>query len=79
MRVFVIGVGMTKFEKPGRRDWAYPDMAREAGTNALQDAGIAYGAIEQAFVGYVYGDSTSGQRAIYELGLPIRLIGPWLS
>ncbi len=28
-RVFVIGVGMTKFEKPGRReDWDYPDMAR---------------------------------------------------
>jgi acetyl-CoA acyltransferase len=68
-RVFVVGVGMTKFEKPGRRDWAYPDMAREAGTNALADAGIPYDAIEQAFVGYVYGDSTSGQRAIYELGL----------
>ncbi len=68
-RTFVIGVGMTKFEKPGRRDWDYPDMAREAGTNALEDAGIAYDAIERAFVGYCYGDSTSGQRALYELGL----------
>jgi sterol carrier protein 2 len=68
-RVFVIGVGMTKFEKPGRREWNYPDMARESGTNALEDAGIAYDEVEQAFVGYVYGDSTAGQRAIYELGL----------
>ena len=68
-RVFVVGVGMTKFEKPGRREWTYPDMARESGTNALQDAGVPYSAVEQAFVGYVYGDSTSGQRAIYELGL----------
>lgn len=29
-RTFVVGVGMTKFEKPGSRDWEYPDMAREA-------------------------------------------------
>jgi len=69
-RVFVIGVGMTKFEKPGRRaDWDYPDMARESGTRALEDAGIDYGLVEEAYVGYVYGESTSGQRAIYELGL----------
>ncbi|BBX15159.1 hypothetical protein MDUV_54370 [Mycolicibacterium duvalii] len=40
-RVFVVGVGMTKFEKPGRREgWDYPDMARESGTNALTDAGV---------------------------------------
>lgn len=44
-------------------------MAKEAGTKALQDAGVAYDAVEQAFVGYVYGESTSGQRAVYELGL----------
>ncbi|RJQ76011.1 lipid-transfer protein [Pseudonocardiaceae bacterium YIM PH 21723] len=68
-RVFVIGVGMTKFEKPGSRDWDYPDMARESGTKALEDAGIAYDLVEQAYVGYVYGESTSGQRAVYELGL----------
>jgi acetyl-CoA acetyltransferase len=68
-RTFVIGVGMTKFEKPGSRDWDYPDMAREAGQKALADAGIDYAAIEQAFVGYCYGDSTAGQRALYELGL----------
>ncbi len=68
-RTFVIGVGMTKFEKPGSREWDYPDMAREAGEKALADAGIGYGEVEQAFVGYCYGDSTSGQRALYELGL----------
>jgi acetyl-CoA acetyltransferase len=68
-RVFVIGVGMTKFEKPGSKDWDYPDMGREAGQKALADAGISYDLIEQAAVGYCYGDSTTGQRALYELGL----------
>jgi acetyl-CoA acyltransferase len=69
-RVFVVGVGMTKFEKPGRREgWDYPDMARESGTNALTDAGIDYSEVEQGFVGYVAGDSTSGNRALYELGM----------
>jgi acetyl-CoA acyltransferase len=68
-RTFVIGVGMTKFEKPGARDWDYPDMAKEAGTKALEDAGISYEEVEQAFVGYCYGESTSGQRAVYGLGL----------
>ena len=38
-KVFVIGVGMTKFEKPGGKDWDYPDMAKEAGTNALDRRG----------------------------------------
>jgi sterol carrier protein 2 len=60
---------MTKFEKPGVRDWDYPDMAREAGTRALDDAGIPYAEVEQACVGYCYGDSTCGERAVYTLGL----------
>jgi sterol carrier protein 2 len=69
-KVFVVGVGMTKFEKPGsREDWDYPQMAEEAGTKALADAGIPYDAIDQACVGYVYGESTCGQRAVYALGL----------
>jgi acetyl-CoA acyltransferase len=69
-RVYVVGVGMTKFEKPGRKEnWDYPQMAREAGTRALEDTGISYDAVEQAYVGYVYGESTSGQRAVYELGM----------
>ncbi len=68
-RTFVIGVGMTKFEKPGRREWDYPDMGLESGTNALKDAGIPYRAVQQAYAGYCYGESTSGQRAVYGLGL----------
>jgi acetyl-CoA acyltransferase len=68
-RTFVIGVGMTKFEKPGAKEWDYPDMALEAGTKALEDAGIPYDAVEEAYVGYCYGDSTCGQRAVYGLGL----------
>ncbi|XP_068095084.1 sterol carrier protein 2 [Hyperolius riggenbachi] len=73
-RVYVVGVGMTKFLKP-RDSVDYPDMAKEAGEKALADAGIPYSAVEQACVGYVYGDSTCGQRAIYHslglTGIPI--------
>ena len=69
-RVFVVGVGMTKFEKPGRREgWDYPQMAQESGSKALTDAGIDYTEVEQGYVGYVAGDSTCGQRALYELGM----------
>jgi len=68
-KVYVVGVGMTKFEKPGSKAWDYPDMAKEAGEKALADAGIPYSEVEQAVVGYVYGDSTAGQRAVYQLGL----------
>jgi sterol carrier protein 2 len=59
---------MTKFEKPGSKDWDYPDMGREAGEKALADAGLEIEDIEQAAVGYCAGDSTCGQRAFYELG-----------
>jgi acetyl-CoA acyltransferase len=68
-RTFVIGVGMTKFEKPGAKEGDYPDWAKEAGEKALSDAGIPYDDIEQAYAGYCYGDSTYGQRALYGLGL----------
>lgn len=60
---------MTKFEKPGRKDWDYPDIGALAASRALDDACIPYSAIEQACIGYCYGDSTSGQRALYEVGL----------
>ncbi len=68
-RAYVIGVGMTKFDKPGTKEGDYPDWAKEAGQRALGDAGIPYESVEQVYAGYVYGDSTYGQRAIYELGL----------
>ncbi len=67
-RVNVIGVGMTKFAKPGASP-EYHEMAKEAGQKALADASIPYDKVQQAYVGYVYGDSTCGQRAVYELGL----------
>ena len=68
-KVFVVGVGMTKFEKPGSREWDYPDMGKEASEKALADARIPYDSVEQACVGYCYGDSTCGQAATYKLGL----------
>ena len=68
-KTYVVGVGMTKFEKPGGKDWDYPDMAKSAGERALADACIRYDAVEQVCVGYCYGDSTCGQRAVYQLGM----------
>jgi sterol carrier protein 2 len=67
-RVNVIGVGMTKFAKPGASE-EYNVMAAKAAKAALEDAKVPYDQIEQAFVGYVYGDSTCGQRAVYDVGL----------
>src|SRR6202011_3702835 len=67
-RVNVIGVGMTKFAKPGQSE-DYHEMASKAARAALQDAKIPYEVVEQAYAGYVYGDSTCGQRAVYEVGL----------
>ncbi|MFI6003997.1 lipid-transfer protein [Streptomyces sp. NPDC051366] len=69
MKSYIVGVGMTKFEKPESRDWQYWDMAKEAGTAALADAGISYEEVEQVPVGYCFQASTAGQRAAYELGL----------
>jgi len=67
-KVNVIGVGMVPFQKPGKSEEYYV-MATKAGTAALADAKIPYGEVQQAFAGYVYGDSTCGQRAVYQLGL----------
>jgi acetyl-CoA acetyltransferase len=67
-RVFIAGVGMIPFVKPGANE-PYPVMGATAGRLALADAGIGYAAVQQAYVGYVYGDSTSGQRALYGLGM----------
>ncbi|WP_137723057.1 lipid-transfer protein [Prescottella subtropica] len=68
-RTFVVGVGMTKFEKIESRDWEYPDMVTEAVGKALTDAGIDYSQVQRAAAGYVFGASTAGQRALYETGL----------
>ena len=67
-KVNVIGVGMVKFQKPGASD-EYDVMAGAATKTAIADAKVDFKHIEQAFVGYVYGDSTCGQRAVYGVGL----------
>ena len=67
-KVIVGGVGMIPFSKPGASP-SYTDMGALAVRRALTDAGIGYELVQQAFVGYVYGDSTSGQTALYEVGL----------
>ena len=67
-KVLVAGVGMIPFAKPGASA-PYNEMGEAAGRLALQDAGIDYADVQQAYAGYVYGDSTAGQRAIYPLGL----------
>lgn len=66
--VLVTGVGMVPFAKPGMHE-PYPQMAQHAVNLALADAGIGYEMIEQAYAGYVYGDSTAGQRSLYEVGM----------
>ena len=67
-KVFVSGVGMIPFTKAGTGA-PYDKMGAEAGHMALQDAGISYDDIQQAYAGYVYGDSTSGQKALYQIGM----------
>jgi acetyl-CoA acetyltransferase len=66
--VLVAGVGMIPFTKPGAGE-AYPAMGAAATRAALADAGLAFDAVQQAYAGYVYGDSTCGQRALYEVGM----------
>lgn len=67
-RVNVIGVGMVEFTKPGASE-PYNIMAAKATRAALKDAGVDYKEIQQAAVGYVFGESTCGQAAMYEVGL----------
>ncbi|PWN52504.1 thiolase [Violaceomyces palustris] len=67
-KAYIIGVGMTRFDKPrGKRD--YDALGLEGAVKALIDAGITYDSVEYATAGYVYGDSTCGQRTIYQLGM----------
>ena len=67
-KVHVIGVGMVKFGKPGKSD-PYDVMGTAAAKAALEDAGVDYHAVQQAYAGYVYGDSTCGQKVLYQVGL----------
>ncbi|TRX56523.1 lipid-transfer protein [Thalassomonas sp. M1454] len=64
----VAGVGMVKFSKPGQNE-PYRVMASKAIKLALADAGIEYKYIQQAYASYIYGDSTCGQHALYDVGM----------
>jgi len=67
-RVVVAGVGMVPFATPSKSD-SYDVLAERAVRGALADAGIDLAAVQQAYAGYVYGDSTSGQNALYRVGM----------
>jgi acetyl-CoA acetyltransferase len=67
-KVLIAGVGLIPFSKPGASE-TYDVMGADATAAALADAGVAYVDVEQAFVGYVYGDSTAGQKALYRVGM----------
>ena len=67
-KVVIAGVGMVPFKKPGQSE-SYDVMGATAARNALTDAGIDYKLVEQAYAGYVYGDSCSGQAALYQVGI----------
>ena len=71
--VYVSGIGMTPFSKPGQSE-SYVTMGATAARSALKDAGLSSDKIEQAYAGYVYGDSCCGHRVLYEagvMGIPI--------
>lgn len=67
-RTFVAGVGMIPFVKPGKSE-SYDVMGARAIALALEDAGVGYDKIQQVYAGYVYGDSTCGQLAVYHVGM----------
>ncbi|CAG0953126.1 acetyl-CoA acyltransferase [Burkholderiales bacterium] len=66
--VRIAGVGMIPFAKPGASE-TYDVMGARAIRAALDDARLGYGDVQQVFAGFVYGDSCSGQRAVYEVGM----------
>ncbi|MBV1904095.1 MAG: lipid-transfer protein, partial [Marinosulfonomonas sp.] len=67
-KAYVVGVGVVPFQKPGASE-SYDVMAATATRTALADAGLDYSKVQQAYAGYVYGDSTCGQKALYQVGM----------
>jgi sterol carrier protein 2 len=65
---YVVGVGMTPFRTP-RKSPNYLELGANAIRAALADADLGYDKVEQVFAAYVYGDSCSGHRVAYEVGL----------
>lgn len=67
-KALIAGVGMVKFAKPGKNEM-YDVMGAKAAIAALDDAGIPYADVQQAFAGFVYGNTCSGQTALYSVGM----------
>jgi len=65
--VAVLGVGMTRFGVHAERSTG--DLAREAGLLALDDAGVSFPEVSEAFTGYLFDGPMSGVRAMKEFGL----------
>ncbi len=73
IKVLVAGVDMIKFVKPGSQE-PYRVMAARAIRGAVKDAGIDYRLIEQAYAAYIYGDTSCGRHALYDVfqtGIPV--------
>lgn len=67
-KTVVCGVGMVPFCSPSAgRD--YTQIAPMAIRMALEDAGVEYDLIQQAYAGYMYADTCAGQRAFYDVGM----------
>ena len=66
--VLVAGVGMIPFSKPGQSA-PYDEMGADTIKLALKDGNVAYDEVEQAYAGFVFGASCSGQRAVYKAGM----------
>ena len=66
--VVVAGVGMTPFQKPGQSE-SWLSMGEQAARAAITDSGLPYSAMQQAYAGFIYADSTAGQSVLYELGM----------
>jgi sterol carrier protein 2 len=66
--VRVAGVGMVPFSKPSAGE-KYEDMGVAAVRAALEDSGVAYEDVQEAYASYIYGDSTCGQTVLYDVGL----------
>lgn len=67
-KVYVVGVGMVPFMKPSAAG-PYTEMGSGAVLRALEDAGLPYSAIQQAYASYVFGDSAAGQAVLYKVGM----------
>ena len=68
-KVFIVGVGMTKFLKPGSHELSYIELGSLAVRRALNDSSLKYTDVESAYVGYVFNESCAGQRVLYEVGM----------